>query len=579
LTRINRDGVILKYVGKELLGNIAEDFLDLLETSSVVYEQNGDYAFGIFASGWCRMMDRASRDLCNTPDNVQALNSGRWLCHESCWTDCAKKAIAGGVAVDIECNGGIRLYSEPIYAGEEVMGVINFGYGDPPREPEKLIQLADTYGLSYDELKRESHAYDSRPKYIIELAKSRLRASAQLIGSLVEARMAHEEREKLQSQLLQAQKMESVGLLAGGIAHDFNNLLHAMGGNLDLLDMKIPEDHPGKKRILTIRKSIDRAAGLVEQMLLFSRKADIKKQALDLNLEIKDSTRIMERSIPRMVEIELFPDDGAWPVSADPIQVEQVLFNLGTNAADAMPEGGRLIIETANITLDQDFVRTHAEAKPGRYVLMSVSDTGCGMDSETIKHVFDPFFTTKQPGKGTGLGMSSVYGIIKAHEGYITCYSELGKGTTFRVYWPAIPEIDVRENEIEVKTTPVGGGETILVVDDDDQIRELTEEALQDYGYKTLSADSGEQALDIFKEKAKDIDLVLMDLNMPGMGGSQCTRKMVTLDPSVRVLVASGYAANGHGKAALEFGAKDFISKPFQAQKLLAKVRQVLDAG
>ncbi len=351
-----------------------------------------------------------------------------------------------------------------------------------------------------------------------------------------------------------------------------------MGGNLELLDRKIPEDHPGKKRIPTIRKSMDRAAHLVRQMLMFSRKADIRTQLLDLNQEIHDAVKLLERSIPKMINIELILDENAWPINADPIQVEQVLLNLGTNAADAMPEGGRLIIETANAVLDQDFVRSHTGAKPGKYVLMTVSDTGTGMDKETLQHVFEPFFTTKEVCKGTGLGLGSVFGIVMAHDGYILCYSEPGRGTAFNIYWPAAGQGEIEPGEINTEqAVSQGGTETILLVDDDDQIRELISEVLEDSGYQVLKAASGEQALEIFRDKFRNIDLVLMDLNMPGMGGSLCTREMITFDPSVRVLVASGYAANGHGKAALEFGAKDFISKPFQAQKLLAKIRNFLD--
>ncbi len=253
------------------------------------------------------------------------------------------------------------------------------------------------------------------------------------IFDITEQKRAEEEREKLQSQLFQAQKMESIGLLAGGIAHDFNNLLHAMGGNLELLDRKIPEDHPGKRRIQNIQKSMGRAALLVRQMLLFSRKAGTSRQVLDLNQEIQEAVGMLERTIPRMIKIEFLPDKDLWPVNADPIQVEQVLLNLGTNAADAMPDGGSLVINTANTVVDQD---SGNDLAPGRYVLMSLTDTGTGMDQDTLEKIFDPFFTTKEVGKGTGLGLASVYGIVKAHGGHITCESEPGQGTTFKIYWP-----------------------------------------------------------------------------------------------------------------------------------------------
>ena len=391
-------------------------------------------------------------------------------------------------------------------------------------------------------------------------------------------RRAEEERKKLQSQLLQAQKMESIGILAGGIAHDFNNLLHAMGGNLELMDRNKSDDHPDKKRLKTIQRSMDRATQLVKKLLLFTRKADILTQVLDLNQEIHDAAKLLERSIPRMISIDLILEENVRPINADPIQVEQVLLNLGTNAADAMPDGGRLIIGTANITLDQDFMRTHTGAKPGKYVLMTVSDTGCGMDKKTRDQIFDPFFTTKEVGKGTGLGLASVYGIVKAHEGYITCYSEPRQGTTFKIYWPEAEQGEIEPDEIQTEQAVLQDvSETILVVDDDDEIRDLTRELLEDSGYQVLDAASGEQALEIFWEKAGDIDLVIMDLNMPGMGGRKCTKEMLSTDPSVKVLVASGYSADCHGKEALEFGAKDFISKPYQTKKILGRIRKLLD--
>ena len=579
LTELNHDGIIIKYIDRELLEDIASDYLELLGTSSAIYEANGDYAYGIFSSGWCRMMDQASRDLCNTHDNALALKSGKWLCHESCWTYCATKAIFKGAPADIECNGGIRMYAVPIIARGKVVGAINFGYGDPPRDPEKLRDLADAYDLDIEDLIREANAYDPRPPYIIEMAKRRLHVSARLIGLLVEARQAEEEREKLHSQLLQAQKMESIGILAGGIAHDFDNLLHAMGGNLELLDCNKSDGHPDKKRLKTIQRSMDRATQLIQKLLLFSRKADIQREVLDLNREIRDAAKMLEPSIPRMISIELTLDENAWRVNADPIQVEQVLLNLGANAADAMPEGGRLIIETTNVTLDQNFIRTHTGARTGKYVLITVSDTGCGMDKEILQHIFDPFFTTKEVGKGTGLGLPSVYGIVKAHEGYVLCYSEPGQGTAFKIYWPAATsKPDKDQKNIQPRPSFDGGSGTILVVDDDDEIRDLTREVLENSGYKVLSAESGEQALNIFKEKAQDIDLVLMDLNMPGMGGSRCTREMIRIDPSIRVLVASGYSAKGHGRDVLEFGAKGFIAKPFQMNQLLVKIRELLES-
>jgi PAS domain S-box-containing protein len=398
--------------------------------------------------------------------------------------------------------------------------------------------------------------------------------AAQLFAN-ADRKRAEAEREKLQAQLNQAQKMESIGMLAGGIAHDFNNLLHAMGGNLQLLDMKIPEDHPGKNRIKTIQKAIDRAAQLVSQMLLFSRKAETSRMDMDLNQEIDDSIKMLKRSIPKMVKIEFFPDIDLQPIKADPIQVEQVLLNLGTNAADAMTHGGRLILETRNISLGKD---NYMSLAPGQYVFMSVTDTGHGMSRETRERVFDPFFTTKEVGKGTGLGLASVYGIVKSHMGHVTCYSEFGKGTTFKIYWPAsISDKDPEVMKSNVETALEHKKETILVVDDDDEIRELTADVLKSYDYQVLAANSGEQALEVYAGEKESIDLVLLDLNMPGMGGHQCLVELVKISPGIRVLITSGYSFNGQVKETLEQGAVGFIGKPFQVPELLAKVRQVLD--
>ncbi len=394
---------------------------------------------------------------------------------------------------------------------------------------------------------------------------------------ITERAQAEDARQKLQVQLLQAQKMESIGILAGGIARDFNNLLHIISGNLELLGRGKPGEHPDQKRLRAIKKSIDRGSDLIKHLLLFGRKVEVRKQTLDLNLEIRHSVRFLERSSVKIIAVELFLDDGAWPIYADPIQVEQVLYNLQTNAGEAMPDGGRLIIETENVTLEQDYVENHAGAKPGRYVRMSVTDTGCGMDEKIRKQVFDPSFTTKEPGEGTGLGLPSVYGIVNAHEGCINCYSEPGKGTTFQIYWPAISEIDVREDETAVKITPEGGSETILVVEDEKEIREFTFEVLSDHGYLTITAASGEQALEIYSVQGENINLVLLDLSMPGMDGSQCLEEMLKINPEVKVLIASGYSANAHAKAIPESGVAGFIGKPFQVHELLVEIRKVLD--
>lgn len=409
-------------------------------------------------------------------------------------------------------------------------------------------------------------------------------AFASTIASLVaqvmaniHRRQAEEDRKKMESQLLQAQKMESVGLLAGGVAHDFNNLLQVMRGNIELALQSKHDDHPDARRLLSVIRSMDRAASLVQQLLLFSRKAESQKSIVDLNQEVKSLSQMLERTIPKMISLEkhLYPD--VWPVFADPVQIEQALLNLVSNAMDAMPNGGKLFIETHNVELDQDFVNYNPGSTTGKHVLLTISDTGFGMDKKTMEHVFDPFFTTKEVNKGTGLGLASVYGIVKAHGGFIHCYSEPGAGTTFKIYLPAATQVDKDGVDSRQETPLQGGHENILVVDDESDIRELAREAMEMLGYRVKTAASGEEALKVFKVQAKDIDLVLLDLNMPGMGGHKCLQELLTLDSSVKVVIASGYSANGHGKDAISSGAKSFIGKPYQLKKLAAIIREALD--
>jgi len=398
-----------------------------------------------------------------------------------------------------------------------------------------------------------------------------------VIRDITERKRALQEREKLQGQLLQAQKMESLGILAGGVAHDFNNLLQAMSGNVELLMQSKPRDHPDTSRLLSIGRSVERGAQLVRQLMLFGRKAGSRRERLDLNREVQEALDILERTIPKMIALEQRLDPALWPIFADPVQIEQILLNLAANAVDAMPDGGKLFLETRNVVLDETFFKARKGAFAGPHVLLSVTDTGCGMDKTVLEHIFDPFFTTKEAGKGTGLGLASVYGIVQAHWGHIQCYSEPGSGTAFRIYLPAADPAEDSRDGTAHDTALRGGTECILVVDDDPEIRELTLEALESYGYAMESAASGEEALRIYQDHGRNIGLVLLDLNMPGMGGYKCLRELLELDPSVKVIIASGYPDTGHGRDPVFSGAKDFIGKPYQLRELAAKVRAVLD--
>ncbi len=388
------------------------------------------------------------------------------------------------------------------------------------------------------------------------------------------------ERLLLEDQLQHAQRMEAVGILAGGIAHDFNNLLQAIGGYTQILLYNGKYDEADTVRLNAIEKSIARAAQLVRQLLLFSRKVESERRSIDLSHEAAQSVEILKRAIPKMIDIELDLRHALWKVKADPVQIEQSLLNLGINAADAMPEGGKLTIQTRNVPAFTDTALKNAGVASVNHVLLSVSDTGCGMDDQTVRHIFEPFFTTKDVGKGTGLGLASVYGIVKGHGGQILCDSTLEKGTTFRIYLPAIDdtELNMAAPISRSPSSPVTGGmETILVVDDIPDIRELAFHMLSPFGYTVLTAGSGEEALEIYTAQQKTVSLIILDLGMPGIGGSRCMRKLLEINPSARILIASGYSNDGPVQAALNSGAAGFIGKPYQISELLSRVRTILD--
>ena len=300
---------------------------------------------------------------------------------------------------------------------------------------------------------------------------------------------------------------------------------------------------------------------------------------MNLNKQIVQVEKMLRRTIPKMIDIELRLSPDLTDINADLSQVEQVLMNLAVNASDAMPDGGKLTVTTQAVTLDEEYCRLHVlSATPGDYVLLKVSDTGQGMDMETVEHIFDPFFTTKEMGKGTGLGLAMVYGIVKQHDGHITVYSEVGKGTTFRVYLPAIPG----EVETDVETTaimPAFGTETVLLVDDEDLVSDLGARILTKHGYTVLKAANGREALDVFEKESSQISLVILDLIMPEMGGTECLKELLKIDPQVKVLIASGYSGDASVKETIQMGAKGFVMKPFRVNELLRDVRRILDEG
>ncbi|MFH1103216.1 MAG: PAS domain S-box protein [Pseudomonadota bacterium] len=386
------------------------------------------------------------------------------------------------------------------------------------------------------------------------------------------------EKKGLEAQLMQAHKMEAIGTLAGGLAHDFNNILQAVSGFTQLLMMDKTQKDPDYSKLQAIEKSAQRARDLTQRLLIFGRKVEAKLRPVDLNHEIEGVCTLLERTIPKMIRIETDLTDRLPVINADPVQLEQIIMNLGVNARDAMSDGGGLIISTKSTRLTEDFCKKNLGSVPGEYVLLSVEDTGCGMHQEILKHIFEPFFTTKETGKGTGLGLAMVYGIVKNHGGYITCESDVGRGTCFKIYFPILgieSESDGTE-AIDNEEIPKGN-ETILLVDDEEAIREIGESLLERFGYKILLADSGEKAVDIYRRKKDAVDLVILDLNMPGMGGYRCLNELTRINSHVKIIIASGYLSDEKLTAATTSGTAAFIGKPFNISALLKKIREMLD--
>jgi two-component system cell cycle sensor histidine kinase/response regulator CckA len=413
----------------------------------------------------------------------------------------------------------------------------------------------------------------------VELKTFAMKNRSGEITSIIEILNDITEKRSLENQLQQAQKMEAIGTLAGGIAHDFNNILSAIIGYGHVTLMKMPKDDPLRLNIEHILESADRAATLTQSLLAFSRKQIFDRKPVDLNTILKKVEKFLVRVIGEDVVVRLGLAEGALTAFADAGQLEQVFMNLATNARDAMPNGGLFSIETSSIVLDSGFVAAHGFGKPGRYALVSATDTGVGMNEETRKKIFEPFFTTKEVDKGTGLGLAMVYGIIKQHDGFINVYSEPGKGTTFRIYLPLItPEAVEAQKAIEAEY-PKGGTETILLAEDDANLRKLSVLILEQGNYTVITANDGDEAVKKFMENKDRIQLLLFDIIMPKKNGREAYEEIRQVMPDVPVLFASGYSPDMLRDKALIEKDSALIYKPVSPQNLLKKVREVLDGA
>ncbi|SLM33000.1 putative Histidine kinase [Desulfamplus magnetovallimortis] len=701
LTELNTCRMILYNIGKEMLSDIVTGYLELLETSAAVYEINGDYAHGIFSSGWCRMMDLASRKLCKTPDDKSALNSGKWLCHESCWVDASKTAIDTAQSVDIECCGGLRLYAVPILVHDQVIGAINFGYGDPPKDATTLEAISKKFQVDINDLMREADQYEHRPNFIIETAKKRLHSSAKLIGAMVESKLAQaklqQEQERLhvtlqsigdgvittdihgkvvlinkvaqnltgwslqdacgkdlidvfdiineqtqkpcenpvkkvletnkvvelanhtilisqdgtrraiadsaapiidgakktigvvlvfrdmtekvemETALRQAHKMEAIGTMAGGIAHDFNNILYMITGNAELAMEDLPGWNPVHENLKEIKSAALRAAGVVKQLLNFTRQTDQELKPIGAVMVIKDALKFLRSTIPASIEIRQNFPDNELTILGDPTQLNQVMMNLCINASQAMEEtGGILDIAVTRINIIERDIDSYPGLTPGDWLKITVSDTGPGIRSDIIKRIFDPYFTTKDVGKGSGMGLAVVHGIIKNHGGIISVESLPGNGTTFTIFIPVVngkPGIDINSPDV----IPKGTGERVLFVDDEVSITQMTGNMLVRLGYNVQTTTSPVDALELFRSEPHLFDLVLTDMTMPQMTGAKLSEKLKEIRPDISVIICTGHSSLIDEERAESIGIDGYVMKPIVMRDIAKTIRDVLE--
>ena len=464
-------------------------------------------------------------------------------------------------------------------------------FGFPTLEEALNYNIQDLYHSSKDrnKLLTELRKKKRLKNYEMQLQKvdgSPLFVTANVIGKFDEQDNLIEikgylfdvtQHKKTEEQFWLAQKMEAIGRLAGGVAHDFNNLLSVINGYSDLAMHRLSKNHMLQKDLSMIFQAGKKAEALTRQLLAFSRRQVMQPRIIDLNILIDDLEKMLKRLIEEDIQLITQKDPDLGAVKADPTQIEQVLLNLAVNSRDAMPRGGKLIIETSNVLLSSDLVQERVTMAAGPYVLIAVTDTGVGMDEQTMANIFEPFFTTKEKGKGTGLGLSTVYGIIKQSGGYIWVYSEPGKGTTFKIYLPQVIE---EVEDIVIQRSPpetLKGKETILLVEDDQGVRDVSEMILREFGYQVLKAENGEEALQVIEKNGKEIQLMITDLVMPGMSGKELTDRLSGLENGFKVLYLSGYT----DEAIVHHGILDkginFLAKPFGTEELLRKVREILD--
>ena len=438
--------------------------------------------------------------------------------------------------------------------------------------PEQLRRVNKTLAAEID-IRR---AAEAEVRIVNEELEQRVAArTADYKQALEDLRSEMKRREDLEKQLIQAQKMEAVGRLAGGVAHDFNNLLTVILGYNEMLRDHLKDDPVGTDYVAEVMQASDRAAALTNQLLAFSRRQVSVPRMVDLNDLVRNIDKMLRRIIGEDIRLDLRLDPSTAPVEVDPGHIDQVIMNLAVNSRDAMPAGGQLVIETARVDLTEEYAASHLSPAPGTYALVTVSDTGIGMDSATMARIFEPFFTTKEQGKGTGLGLSIVYGIVKQNGGEILVYSELGRGTVFKIYLP-VASGSVQPQPAVPKEPAQAGSGAILLVEDEDQVRNLTRAMLQRQGYQVFDFGSGAAALEFLQRSSEAVDLLISDIVMPHMSGMELAREATKARPGLRVLLMSGYTETSVSSQGMLAAGTVFIHKPFTAGTLRAKVEEAL---
>ncbi|MCA1989822.1 MAG: PAS domain S-box protein, partial [Desulfarculus sp.] len=448
-----------------------------------------------------------------------------------------------------------------------------------PKHRAEALSWGGEHQIEYRMLTADGRAVWLRDIIKPILDQGRIREVVGVMIDVSDRHRAAAEKEALERQLRHAQKMEAVGTLAGGIAHDFNNILAGITGYAELALESASQGRDNSEDLRQILRSAQRAGFLVRQVLAFSRRVETNLRPVDLNLELSQAAALLERTLPKMITQTIAQADAPALVSADPNQIQQILVNLAANAQDAMPEGGRLDITVRNQVLEQDLIQDQDRVPAGAYAVITVADTGRGIAASNLPHIFEPFFTTKGVGQGSGLGLSTVFGLVKGHGGHITCHSREGQGASFTIYLPSLAPVEpaAPAEPPPPAPKPSSDQETILVVDDEPALLTVARRTLESQGYRVLIAHSGEEALETYRDHLGQIDLVLMDLGMPGMGGARCLLLLKELDPGAKVLIASGYAPDAYAGPEVRQAALGFLAKPYRRNDLLQMVRQSLD--